>query len=303
MAQAADYSNLVQQLYIAYFGRPADYFGLLNFEAALTAANAPTDLAGLVAAYSTNVAVKSLIDSFGTSSESTTLYSIGSTESFVNAIFENLFNRTAAVSGLSFWVNGITSGAVTRGDAALCILAAASANDMSTVNAKTAIASAFTANLDTATEIVSYSGANAAALARNMLNSVTSTTNLSDFQSTITFTIASISGTVDYQAQFRNNLAASLTSHHLDSSGQAAQDVINYLAGKVTNLASYNQAMSTLDNDVNYVHLASHSPGTYNASTIANYVAGSASTADTTPADHYRRPCRRLGHDRFPDLQ
>ena len=88
MSSPSSYSSLVQELYVAYFGRPADYYGLQNFETALAAANAPTDPAALALAYSTNAAVKSLVDSFGTSAESTALYGSGSTESFVNAIFE-----------------------------------------------------------------------------------------------------------------------------------------------------------------------------------------------------------------------
>src|SRR5579871_6523717 len=115
MASAASYSTLVQELYIAYFGRPADYFGLQNFEAALAAANAPTDAAALATAYSTNSAVKSLVDSFGTSAESSALYGSGSTESFVNAIFENLFGRAAAVSGLTFWTDAINAGQISKG--------------------------------------------------------------------------------------------------------------------------------------------------------------------------------------------
>ena len=43
---AADYQNAVQELYVAYFGRPADATGLVNFENALLAANAPTDIQG-----------------------------------------------------------------------------------------------------------------------------------------------------------------------------------------------------------------------------------------------------------------
>src|SRR5579871_4637464 len=101
MSSASSYSAVVQELYVAYFGRPADYFGLQNFEAALAAAGAPTDAGALVGAYSTNSAVKTLIDSFGNSAESAALYGSGSTESFVNAIFENLFNRPAAVAGLN----------------------------------------------------------------------------------------------------------------------------------------------------------------------------------------------------------
>ena len=154
MTTAASYSTVVQDLYVAYFGRPADYYGLQNFEASLLAANAPTTLAGLEAAYSTNAAVKSLVDSFGTSAESTALYGSGSTESFVNAIFENLLNRPAAVAGLTFWVDSINSGAVTRGDAALAIAAGAMANttaqgllDQSTINNKVAVAGNFRTSL------------------------------------------------------------------------------------------------------------------------------------------------------------
>src|SRR5581483_4301711 len=178
---ASSYANLVQDLYVAYFGRPADYFGLQNFEAALAAANAPIDPAALATAYSTNSAVKSLVDAFGTSAESTSLYGSGSTESFVNAIFENLFNRPAAVAGLTFWVNAIDSGAVSKGDAALAILAGAEGNsttqgkaDWALITAKIGVANDFTTALgSSSTQIVAYSGAAAAQDARLMLAGVT----------------------------------------------------------------------------------------------------------------------------------
>ncbi len=183
MATAGSYSALVQELYVAYFGRPADYYGLQNFEAALAAANAPTDPAALALAYSTNAAVKSLVDSFGTSAESTALYGSGSTESFVNAIFENLFGRPAAVSGLTFWVNAIESGAVSQGDAALAILAGSEPTsnsssqataDWALVQAKVSVATNFTTALGaSSTQIVDYSGATAAQDARLMLSGVT----------------------------------------------------------------------------------------------------------------------------------
>ena len=200
MATASSYSALVQDLYVAYFGRPADYYGLQNFEAALAAANAPTDPAGLATAYSTNTAVKSLIDSFGTSAESTALYGSGSTESFVNAIFENLFNRPAAVSGLTFWVNAINSGSVTKGDAALAILAGAFNNsttqgkaDQTLIDNKIAVATNFTTDLgNSSTQIVAYSGATAAQDARLMLAGVTGSTDPTTFnvQTTINNIVA-----------------------------------------------------------------------------------------------------------------
>jgi hypothetical protein len=47
---AVDYNGVVQQLYVSYFGRPADYFGLQNFTAQLNAIGAPTTFAALNAA-------------------------------------------------------------------------------------------------------------------------------------------------------------------------------------------------------------------------------------------------------------
>ena len=201
MASAASYSTLVQELYVAYFGRPADYYGLQNFEAALAAANAPTDPAALATAYSTNAAIKSLVDSFGTSAESIALYGSGSTESFVNAIFENLIDRPAAVAGLTFWVDAIESGAVSKGDAALAILAGAepasnsssqATADWALVQAKVGVASDFTTALGaSSTQIVDYSGATAAQEARLMLAGVT-TANAATFdvQTTINNIVA-----------------------------------------------------------------------------------------------------------------
>jgi S-layer protein len=200
MASASSYSTLVQELYVAYFGRPADYFGLQNFEAALAAANAPTTIAGLESAYSTNAAVKSLVDSFGTSAESAALYGTGSTESFVTAIFENLLNRAPAVAGLTFWVDAINAGTVTKGDAALAIAAGAAANttaqgqiDATTIANKLAVAGSFTSDLGASSlDITAYSGSSAAAAARALIAGVTSTTTLTGYAATVQNTITDI---------------------------------------------------------------------------------------------------------------
>ncbi|HEY8023350.1 MAG TPA: DUF4214 domain-containing protein, partial [Burkholderiaceae bacterium] len=200
MTTSASYSTLVQELYVTYFGRPADYYGLQNFEAALFAANAPTTIAGLEAAYSTNAAVKTLIDSFGTSAESAALYGSGSTESFVTAIFENLLNRAPAVAGLEFWVNAINSGSVTKGDAALAIAAGAQSNttpqgqtDATTIANKLAVASQFTSDLGaSALDIVAYSGSDAAAAARALIAGVGSGTDPATYGATVQGAITTI---------------------------------------------------------------------------------------------------------------
>lgn len=172
---AADYTNLVQALYVSYFGRPADTHGLANFSAALSAANAPTDMNGLVAAYAVNPTVKALINSFGASAESAALYTGGTLE-FVNAIYQNIFGRTADLDGLLFWSNAIDNGTLSRGNAALNIAAGAFNNagsDAQILTNKIEAATNFTNAIDSAIELNGYSGNEAAALARSYLSTVT----------------------------------------------------------------------------------------------------------------------------------
>ncbi|HEY8026884.1 MAG TPA: DUF4214 domain-containing protein, partial [Burkholderiaceae bacterium] len=194
MASSSNYNTLVQELYVTYFGRPADYNGLQNFAAALSAAGAPTDLPGLLAAYGTNAAIKSLVDSFGTSPESVMLYGQVSTSSssasaFVTAVFDNLLNRAPAAAGLSFWVNAVTSGSVSLGNAALSIAAGALTNtstqgliDAATVTNKLAAASAFTADVANSAGIADYNGPAAAGLARTFLSAIASGTTSDSYQ-------------------------------------------------------------------------------------------------------------------------
>jgi len=195
---AVDYSDAVQQLYVAYFGRPADSGALANFSAALKSYAAPTDLQSLNTAYNSSVQVRSLIDAFGTSNESKALYT-GDTTAFVNAIYLNVLNRAPAAGGLQFWVNSIDNGGLTRGNAALSIMAGALANDSpqglldaALVNNKIRAASNFTFAIDTAAEISGYSGNSAAATARSLLATVTSATDTEAFQATIESTLAGL---------------------------------------------------------------------------------------------------------------
>lgn len=196
-ATAADYVTVAQQLYIAYFGRPADAFGLTNMTQALAASGAPTDEAGFSTAYATNSTVKAIIDNFGTSKESTALYGSGTTSSFVTAIFQNVLGRDPLIAGLEFWVNAIDQGVMTKAQAAENILAAAvktggSAADAATVAAKLAVANAFTTDIDTAAEVNGYTGAAAAAAARAMLHGVDGTTDASTYASLASSTLANI---------------------------------------------------------------------------------------------------------------
>ena len=199
---AQDYTNVVQQLYVAYFGRPADSNGLANFATVLSDAGAPTDIQGLNAAYSTNSTVKWLIDAFGTSDESKALYS-GDTTSFVTSIYQNVLGRAPDADGLNFWVNAIDKNGLTRGNASFSIMAGALANttpeglaDAALIRKRIDVAKLFTSSITTPTLAAGYYGNGAAATARSMLNTVTSATDVAAFSTNVNATLSSLATNV-----------------------------------------------------------------------------------------------------------
>lgn len=194
------YDDVVQALYVAYFGRAADTGGLANFQSQLAALNAPRDFASVSAAYSTNASIRVLIDSFGNSAESAALYS-GTTTAFVTAIYRNIFNREPDAEGLAFWVEAINGTGLSKANASLSIMAAALSNtsaqgmlDGALVTNKTTIASDFAFAIDTAAEFEGYKGEGAAAAVRSMLASVTAATDVAAFQATIKSVLDSLDG-------------------------------------------------------------------------------------------------------------
>lgn len=200
MAAASAYYKVTQELYVSYFGRPADKDGFMSMSAALAAANAPTDTAGLDAAYRTDASVRSLFDSFSSSVESGVLYGMTApgfdTVRFVSQIYNNLFGRTPDAGGLAFWVDAIDHGSLSQAAAAHSILTGAlTANnaDAALIIKKTAFANLFTAAMDTPQELIVYRGDMAAQFGRDLLSRVTTTSDPATFQTTIDSTLAQLS--------------------------------------------------------------------------------------------------------------
>jgi hypothetical protein len=146
----------VQKLYIAYFNRPADYFGL-QFQ--VQAANA-TSLAAVA-------------NSFANSPEFLSEYAGKTDAQFVNALYVNLFGREADLPGLSFWINLLNTGVVTKGTIAIEMLKGAINQDAIAISSKVAAAEAFYAAIDTTAEATAYSGAAANAVAKAFLAGIT----------------------------------------------------------------------------------------------------------------------------------
>jgi len=205
---ATDYAAVVQQLYISYFGRPADTYGLQQFEAQLAALDTDGSLVttdALNAAVQANPtsAVAKLIASFNSAPESVALYGTGtdilSISKFVNAIYNNVLHRDADTDGGTFWINAIVSGNLSKANAALAITQGALGNttaqgliDAALVTKTAAAAADFTTSLDTIPKINAYSGDAAAASARDLLKLVDSTTDLTAFHSTVVSSITAL---------------------------------------------------------------------------------------------------------------
>lgn len=187
----ADYYPVVQRIYLAYFGRPADPGGLDFYATQYRSANAALDVRGVIDAYGSNAAVRALIDSFGTSQESKDLYP-GDNDVFVTAIYRNLLSREPEADGKAFWTAAINNGILTRGNAAVAIMAGAQGSDLDLINKRAQVVINFTSALNTPSRVKAYSGLAANSVVRATLSSVSATTDLAAFQATIESVIANL---------------------------------------------------------------------------------------------------------------
>jgi hypothetical protein len=160
----------INQLYVSYFGRPADFAGASYYQ---TANATPNQVAA----------------AFAASAESQALYGNLSAADQVNTIYQNLFGRSAEIAGLQYWTQQINSGAISLAGVALAIGNAAQGTDQTTLFNKVIVANSFTSALDTTNEVLGYSGTAAAASARSFLTTVTAT-NLTASQSAVDSQVA-----------------------------------------------------------------------------------------------------------------
>ena len=188
----AAYHDVVQKIYVGYFGRPADVGGLAFFAGRLSTLKAPATMQGISLAYQhDNADIKALVDVFGNSQESADLYP-GDNGVFIDAVYRNLFGREPDLDGKAFWVNALNAGAVTRASAAVDIMSGAQGSDIDVINKKATVSSYFTTSLASDIQISAYSGLAANAVVRAMLASVVLSTDTTAYQPTVAATIATL---------------------------------------------------------------------------------------------------------------
>ncbi|MBY0241036.1 MAG: DUF4214 domain-containing protein [Burkholderiaceae bacterium] len=117
----------IQQLYIAYFNRPAEPEGLQYW----TGVDATQD---------------SIAASFATSPEFTQRYAGISHKEMVKALYHNLFGRAGDADGVTYWSGLLDSGAVKTDHVALALLRGAHGGDSAVLANKAALAQEWSAS-------------------------------------------------------------------------------------------------------------------------------------------------------------
>ncbi|MFZ6756050.1 DUF4214 domain-containing protein [Undibacterium sp. Ji50W] len=133
-------ANDIQNLYIAYFNRPADVAGLAYWQ-------------------TSSMPLVQIAQSFSQQVEYASAFTGFTTKQTVNALYANLFNHNADSAGLAYWVGQIDSGAVGIGAAAIAILGGATGADQTTIQAKNVAATAFTTSMTTTAQ-AAYNSSN-----------------------------------------------------------------------------------------------------------------------------------------------
>lgn len=124
-------ANDIQNLYIAYFNRPADVTGLSYWTSGAQANFSAVQIAQL----------------FSQQAEYADAFANLTTTQTVNTLYKNLFNHNAEPTGLAYWAGQISNGTFTIGQVAIAILSGATGSDASIVAAKLSAASTFTSKM------------------------------------------------------------------------------------------------------------------------------------------------------------
>lgn len=181
------YESIVQQLYIAFFGRPADPAELDTKSKAFRAANAPSNIIDVYGAYANNPAMRNLVDSFANSPDSHQLYYTSPYlgRGFVRAVYDNVFSHAPDVAGDNYWTDQLLNGQVTRSGVLLAILAGAQRNDADLFARKVRLAMEFTRTLNSAGQRAIYDNPASKLIVSAMIHNVPSMADDSVFSASI----------------------------------------------------------------------------------------------------------------------
>jgi len=155
--------NQIQQLYIAYFGRPADPAGLDFWSAQLEQGK---------------VTVSAIGEVFAAAAEFTARFAGMSTAAAVDQVYLDIMGRHSEAAGLLYWSSKIDKAELTLGQVVGIVAGSLMSTDLEVFSNRVAAAEAFTAALDTAAETSGYNNALAAALAKAFIAGISDNASL-----------------------------------------------------------------------------------------------------------------------------
>jgi len=164
MAIVATHVAAVQELYVAYFGRPADVAGLDYWTNVVEAQGGST------------TAVSA---SFATQPEYIVAFYQKTPAQIIDQIYANMFARgPSTTDGRSYWVDLLTKGTVGVSTIVADVANGAKGTDATSIENKVEAATAFTNALDLESEQAGYEGPDALALAKAWITGITTDATL-----------------------------------------------------------------------------------------------------------------------------
>lgn len=204
---ATQYDTAIQQLYVAYFNRPADAGGIAHWANFMTNGGTAAQISA----------------AFAQSMEYQTAYNQTTNAGVVTQVYQNLFGRPPEAAGLAFWVKALNDKAITVDNMVTTIASAAQTTDKVAFDSKVKVATAFTNALDTDAEKAGYSGDLANAEAKKLLSTIKT-----DVQANAAIVPATLDASVAAVVKASVPFTLETGLARLDASNKA---VVDFLAG------------------------------------------------------------------------
>jgi hypothetical protein len=150
-------ASTIQELYVAYFNRPADVAGLKFWSGILD----------------TNPgAYRDIVQDFSNSAEYLQAFRGQDSRQVVDTVYQHLFGRHAESAGSDYWASLLDNKAVTIGNVVTAVAHGALDKDKVVIDGRVAVATAFTEHLDLKLEQVAYTGAGPNKIAADYLATI-----------------------------------------------------------------------------------------------------------------------------------
>jgi hypothetical protein len=219
---SAEYVEMAQEFYVAYYGRPGD----------------PSGVEYWADRFETSTNLDAALDAFGASDEFTDSFGSLTNEQLVENIYQQTFSRSADAEGLAFYVDLLDSGEATLASIAKQIVDGATGSDVTVLANKVAVAQVYT---DKVTELDATYTSDDIADAQAILAAVDDTT------SSVTAGALAAEADVEANAAVAGETFTLTTS--TDSVVATAGD--DTITGTTSNLSTADRIIdaSTTDND------------------------------------------------------